>query len=239
MDHIDCLNLKSPGFLAAVKAGDKIALQQKQTCLFADMAHLIHLFLCHIFRILPQDLGIAIIWFHRIHLFVYCQQQKKMYLFSLIYSLGVSVFPYISRAWILSIFSPFFPNSLHFPVFRPFLGVAATDSNPLDFMRLCGQNHLEKAAISSHFLFLKMESFSTKIHPSPFDRKVLKTGEYFGSYFPIFPVFSTSCGDKKLRENRDFSPSFSPFSEKRWSENIFGDVPKRLKGPVLKIGRPA
>ena len=40
---------------------------------------------------------------------------------------------------------------------------------------------------------------------------VLKTGEYFGSRFSIFPVFSTGRGCKKLRENRDFSPSFSPF----------------------------
>ena len=68
---------------------------------------------------------------------------------------------------------------------------------------------------------------------------VLKTGEYFGSRFSISPVFSTGCGDKKLRENRDFSPSFSPFSEKRWSGNTFGDVPKRLKGTVLKTVRSA
>ena len=65
---------------------------------------------------------------------------------------------------------------------------------------------------------------------------VLKTGGLFGSRFSIFPVFSTGRGSKKLRENRNFSPSFSPFSEKRWSGNTFGDVPKWLKGPVLKTG---
>ena len=87
--------------------------------------------------------------------------------------------------------------------------------------------------------FQNREPFSSKIHPSPFNRKVLKTGEYFGSRISIFPVFSTGRGCKKLRENRDFFPSFSPFSEKRWSGNTFGDVPKRLKGPVLKTGRSA
>ena len=46
-DYIGRLDLKSSGFLAAVKAGDKTALQQKQTCLFADMAYLIHLLHIH------------------------------------------------------------------------------------------------------------------------------------------------------------------------------------------------
>lgn len=51
-DYIGRLDLKSLGFLAAVKAGDTAALQQKQTCLFTDMAHLIHLFLGHVCRVL-------------------------------------------------------------------------------------------------------------------------------------------------------------------------------------------
>ena len=53
-DHIDRLDLKSSGFLAAVKAGDKAALQQKQAGLFADMTDTVHLVFGYVFGGLLQ-----------------------------------------------------------------------------------------------------------------------------------------------------------------------------------------
>ena len=63
---------------------------------------------------------------------------------------------------------------------------------------------------------------------------VLKTGEYFGSRFSIFPVFSTGRGCKKLRENRDFSPSFSPFFRETLEREYIWRCTQAVEGTGLE-----
>ena len=52
MNHIGGLDFETPGFLFAVQAGDKAALQKKETGLFADMTNAVHLIFCHVDGIL-------------------------------------------------------------------------------------------------------------------------------------------------------------------------------------------
>ena len=66
---------------------------------------------------------------------------------------------------------------------------------------------------------------------------VLKTGEYFGSRISIFPVFSTGRGCKKLRENRDFSPSFSPFFRETLEREYIWRCTQAVEGTGLENGR--
>ena len=48
MYHVRCLDLEAPGFLPAVQARDKAALQKKEASLFADMTNAVHLIFCHV-----------------------------------------------------------------------------------------------------------------------------------------------------------------------------------------------
>ena len=48
MNHVCCFDLEAPGFLPAVQAGDKAALQKKEAGLFADMTNAVHLIFCHV-----------------------------------------------------------------------------------------------------------------------------------------------------------------------------------------------
>ena len=66
---------------------------------------------------------------------------------------------------------------------------------------------------------------------------VLKTGEYFGSRFSIFPVFSTGRAYKKLRKNRDFSPSFSPFFRETLERKYIWRCTQAAEGTGLENGR--
>ena len=62
----------------------------------------------------------------------------------------------------------------------------------------------------------------------------LKTGGHFGSRFSISLVFSTGCGDKKLRENRDFSPSFSPFFRETLERKYIWRCTQAVEGTGLE-----
>ena len=129
MNYIGCLNLEAPGFLSAVQAGDKAALQKKEASLFADMTNAVHLIFCHVDGVLLKYVLIFGCCVHVIHLSSFFANSRRSVFFLSNEIIRMLEFAVKTGLAFSPVFSPFSPNSLLFPGLEAILRADAVSSN--------------------------------------------------------------------------------------------------------------